>query len=403
MIDGGGEAREPSGCLQRRSEKKRPAVKWKRVLVIVAVLAVAAVGFGFFWPFYKRTHELHLYGVVEIQEVRLASKIGGRVEDTLIKEGEIVNAGRVLVKFEAPELRAQRQQAAARLAQAEADWEKAEVGPREEEKDAARASWDAAQAKMAMLDAGPRPQEIDQARNDLAAAQADLIQWEPRVQRLERLLPTKAASQEDYDTARAMLDRTRAQAKALQSRLNLLLAGTRQEEKDEQRAQVARLDANYRLLKAGTRPEDKAAAAARVEEARGKLAELDASLAEVDVKAPGKCVIEVLAVRKGDVVAPNQPVVRILRDEDQWVKVYVPEPELEKIKLDQQVTVVLDSGRRYPGSVFFIASESEFTPRNIQSEDERRHQVFGVKVRVDNTDQNFKSGMAAQVIIPLAE
>ena len=111
-----------------------------------------------------------------------------------------------------------------------------------------------------------------------------------------------------------------------------------------------------------------------------------------------------LAVRKGDVLAPNGPVARLLRTADVWVRVYVPETQLGKIHLDQEVQVTNDSypGRRFTGRVIQIAAESEFTPRNVQSADERHHQVFGVKVRVDDPEGVFKAGMAASVAVPLS-
>jgi multidrug resistance efflux pump len=115
-------------------------------------------------------------------------------------------------------------------------------------------------------------------------------------------------------------------------------------------------------------------------------------------------VVEVLAVRKGDLVPPNQPVLRVLRAEDLWVRVYVPETELGKVTLNQAAEVTIDAypDRRFDGTVMQIASESEFTPRNVQSADERRHQVFGLKVRVADPRGVFKSGMAAEVTLPLA-
>jgi multidrug resistance efflux pump len=109
----------------------------------------------------------------------------------------------------------------------------------------------------------------------------------------------------------------------------------------------------------------------------------------------------VLGVRKGDVVAPNQAIVRVLRADDLWVKAYVPETELGRVRLGQAVDVGVDGypGRRFAGTVEQIASESEFMPRNVQSADERRSQVFGVKVRVANPDGMFKSGMAAEIVM----
>ena len=96
---------------------------------------------------------------------------------------------------------------------------------------------------------------------------------------------------------------------------------------------------------------------------------------------------------------------RVLRATDLWVKTYVPETQLGKVRLHQKVTVTIDSfpGRRFSGEVVQVASESEFTPRNVQSVDERKHQMFGVRIRVEDTQGYFKSGMAAEVAIPLAE
>jgi len=110
----------------------------------------------------------------------------------------------------------------------------------------------------------------------------------------------------------------------------------------------------------------------------------------------------VISVRVGDLVAPNQPIVRLLYPEDLWVKAYVPETELHKVRLGQQVEVLIDnSTKRFKGTVYYIAPISEFTPRNVQSVDERHHQVFAIKIRVDNTEDMFHSGMAAEVLLPV--
>ncbi len=187
------------------------------------------------------------------------------------------------------------------------------------------------------------------------------------------------------------------------AKLDLLLAGSRQEDKDEAKAEMARLKANYDLLQAGTREEDKQAAKARRDEAKAKLAEVEANLAEADIKAPARALVEVLAVRKGDLVPPNTPVIRILYADDLWVKVYVPETDLGKINVGQAVKVSVGSypGEELDGEIMQISSASEFTPRNVQSADERKHQVFGVKVHVKDPRGIFKSGMAAEVRIPL--
>jgi multidrug resistance efflux pump len=116
-------------------------------------------------------------------------------------------------------------------------------------------------------------------------------------------------------------------------------------------------------------------------------------------------VVEVLAVRRGDLVTPNQSLLRVLRADDMWVRVYVPETQLSRVRLGQDVEVRVDGypGRTFAGTVAQIASVSEFTPRNVQTADERHNQVFGIKVRVADPQGVFKSGMAADVIVPLAK
>jgi multidrug resistance efflux pump len=380
-------------------------MRWKVVLAAVALLAAVAAGLGFFWPFGRKADVLHLYGSVEIQEVRLGSKIGGRVAEVRINEGDKVEPGQVLLVLEVPELEAQRDQIEAKLQEAQAQLEKAEHGPREEEKDAARAALEAARARLDRLIAGFREEEKRQSKNELEAAEADLKLAREEFTRIERLYRQNATTQSEYDAARASMDRSLGRAAAARARYDMMIAGARQEDIDEGKAELKRAEANWRLLRAGTRYEEIDEVRARVAEMRGKLKELEANLKEAVVRAPEAAVVEVLAVRKGDLMAPNVPVIRVLRRDDLWVKVFVPETDLGKVRLNQTVEVTVDSypGRRLTGTVIQIASESEFTPRNIQSIDERRHQVFAVKVRVDDPQGIFKSGMAAEVFIPLLE
>jgi multidrug resistance efflux pump len=201
-------------------------------------------------------------------------------------------------------------------------------------------------------------------------------------------------AKDQYERARALYGR-QAMAEEEYRRMRLAYEAVRQ--------QLAQAQAEDELLRAGAWERDKAVARAAVAQARGRVAELEANLREAVVRAPERVVVEVLSVRKGDLVPPNQPAVLVLRADDLWVKVYVPETDLGRLRLNQQVTVTIDSypGRRFTGTITQIASESEFTPRNVQSPDERRHQVFGVKVHVPDPEGIFKSGMAAEVTVPL--
>jgi HlyD family secretion protein len=377
-------------------------MKRRQILFLVLLLAATGAAVGFFWP-RPRTQTLVLPGVVEIQEIRLGSKIGGRVKSVEVLEGAIAAKDQALVRFDVPELEAQRQQAEARLQAAQFELDKAIAGARPEEREASHKALEAARERYKRVKAGPRIEEIQQARSDLKSAEADLELAVERFDRAEKLHNKRAMAPEDYEAARSNRDRLRAVVNRTRAYLDQLLKGSRDEDIAEAKAQMEQAQANYDLIMAGTRTEDKGAAEARRAEASGRLQELDANLKESVVSAPERVVIEVMAVRKGDVVTPNQPIVRVLRTEDLWVRVYVPETKLGLIKLNQDVTVTIDShpDRVFQGKVIQIASESEFTPRNVQSVDERRFQVFGVKVRVPNPEGVFKSGMAAEVTVPL--
>jgi multidrug resistance efflux pump len=378
-------------------------VRWKPVLAGVIVLAAVAAGLGFFWPFGRGPDVLRLPGIVEIQEVRPGSKVAGRVERVWVEEGQTVEAGEPLVTFEVPELRAQRDQLQQKLYAAEADLARIEKGLPAELKSAA-ASAAAARARARRMEKGWREEEKQKARNELASAEADLKQALEDFERVRRLYQgeKKAATREEFDAAVAARDRAQGRTDAARSYYAMLMRGNREEDIAEANAEAERAEAQQKLLEA-TRPEDVRAARARVCELKAKLVELDVNLREATVYAPSRVVIEVLGVRKGDIVAPNQPVIRALRAEDLWVRVYVPETELGKVEKGQQVDVTIDAypGTRFRGQVVQINSMSEFTPRNVQSVDERRHQVFGVKVVIDKPRGHFHAGMAAEVVLPV--
>jgi multidrug resistance efflux pump len=380
-------------------------VNRKSLVLAVVALGAGAVALGCFWPFGNGQASLRLSGIVEIQEVRLGSKVGGRVDKIAVAEGDLVKPGQPLVYFEVPELTAQRDQLRAKVKAAEADVERAENGPRYQEKAAARAAAEAAYARWQRMEYGWREEEKRQALSELESASAELKQTEEDYFRIVQLSRQKSASQADFDSARAARDRAQGRANAARARWDMLRTGNRKEDKDEAKAEYERARANADLLEEGTRQEDKDEARARLADVRAKLSEIEVNLAEAVVYAPEKAIVEVLAVRKGDLVSPNTPIIRVLRAEDLWVKVYVPETELGKVRLHQDVEVKIDSypNKRFLGKVIQVASISEFTPRNVQSAEERRHQVFAVKVRVDNPQGIFKSGMAAEVVLPLAQ
>jgi HlyD family secretion protein len=375
----------------------------KRIL-IAAVLAVgAAVGIVGCWPFSRSAKELRLPGTVEIQEVRLASRIGGRVKSVSVQEGQLLKAGDVMATFEAPELEAQYAQAQQKREQVYAALERARNGARPEEKAVAEAAVKAAEAKLAVVKVGWRDEEVEQQRKELLAQEAELEYAKAELDRQRFLAPKGASTESALESARAAVKRWSAQIAASRARLKMLEVGARAEEIAQAEAEVGRAKAQLALTAAPTRSEDIAEAQAKVAELDARIKELAAQLAEAVVKAPEPAVVEVLGVRPGDIVAPNQPIARVLRADDLWVKAYVPATELGKVRLNQDVWVTIDShpGKRFAGTVTQIATVSEFTPRNVQSVDERANQMFAIKVRVPDTDGIFKSGMAADVFVPV--
>jgi multidrug resistance efflux pump len=272
-------------------------------------------------------------GTIETDEVRAASRYGGRVEKILAAEGDSLQLGQPIVELDAAELRAKRDQAAAQVAELEA-------GPRQEEIDAAKHDWEALVA------------QADQARVD--------------AKRADGLFAQKTISETEHDQALTRARTLDMNVAAAKSRYGLLLAGTRAE---------------------------------RLAQARAQLAELDAHLGEMKIAAPADCVLEVLSVKVGDVLASNQDAATLLLTNRLWVRVYVPEPWLGNIRLGEKVAVRVDSdpGKYFSGVVEQIARAAEFTPRNVQTVGERIKQVFGIKVRLDNPEGKLRAGMAADV------
>ncbi|WP_254510083.1 HlyD family secretion protein [Anatilimnocola floriformis] len=371
----------------------------KTFIALTLIAALGGTSAGLWFHFFPRSHELRLPGTVESQEVRLSSRVGGRVSKVYVDDGAVLEAGAKIIDLEMPELDAQRAQLVAQKNAAEANVAKLVEGPRKQEIAAAKAAVDASKARLDLMNAGFRPEETEQVAGDLAAARADLANARVDMDRERNLLNQKATSQQNFDAAVAKYGRLSGQVSALDAKHRMYSKGYRDQEKAEAEAELARLQANLDLLYAGTRDEDKDEARAQVAQLDGKLAELDVMRAERTVFAPEKCVVQTVSVRPGDIAAPNRPVALVLRADDLWVKAYISEIQMGLIKVGQKVEVTMDTfpNKRFSGEVIYIAPQSEFTPRNVQTVDERRHQVFGVKVRVADPQGVFKAGMAADV------
>jgi HlyD family secretion protein len=377
----------------------------KRAIIVGSLLfGIVAVAVAAYFSL-RSSSALTLPGIVEIQEVRLGSKVGGRIAKIEVQEGQIVSPGQRLVVFDAPELENQREQLKARLDAAEADYQRAKNGPRPEEREAARAAASALRSRYELLKEGWREEEKRWAASELESAAADLKQAQVEFERIDELYRTKSTSKAEYDAARGQYDRSKGKLSAAKAKADMYMLGNRPEEIAEAKAKWEQAYAQSRELENGTRAEDIALALAKRDEAAAKLREVEIALKETVVSVPNSpefesALIEVVPFRVGDIVPAHQPVIRVLCVRDLWVKTFMPATQMDLVNVGQKVRVRIDSGKEFDGVVFHRAASSEFTPRNVQSVDERRYQVFALKVRVDDPKGVINSGMAAQVTVP---
>lgn len=356
--------------------------------------ACANDGFGF-----RKEPPLLFSGTIETREIRVGSKTGGRVLAVLVEEGQAVKPDEPLVRLDVADWEAQRAQAEARIAQQRARLERLLHGARPEEKAQAHAATETARANLAAVRNWPRPEEIEQARAAVAAAAAEVNNAEATFQRLQRLRETGDISQQDFDAAKFRLENVRARRDAEKKRLELLLHGSRREDIRAAEERFRQAQEAERLVLAGPRAEEIAEARAQLAEAQARLDQIKVNLAEGEVLAPAHALVEVLAVRPGDLLTPNQTVARLLEKDQLFVRIFVPEPQLGLVKVGQRAKIKTDNNELFDGQVEQINSQGEFTPRNVQSRDERSHLVFGVKVRLDNRAGKLKAGMAADVTL----
>ncbi|MBI4446400.1 MAG: efflux RND transporter periplasmic adaptor subunit [Acidobacteria bacterium] len=368
---------------------------WAATLILI--LLVAGVALFFYIP--SRDHQTLVFsGTVEAEEVALGSRVGGRISEVLVQEGQLASQGELLVRLDAYDLPARKEQAFAMLREAMAQLDKLRRGFRPEEIAQARAAADAARARLELLQSGARSEEIERAHAELEAARANTRNAQVVYQRLSALLEKGVVSRQMVDDARTGLERAQSQEQALEENLNLLLAGNRAEEIRAAESQAAEAEARLRLVQAGFRREDIDAAAANVEQARAQLQAIEAQLSETEIRAPAAGVVESLSVRPGDLAAAHASIITLLEPDQVYVKVYVPESHLALLRPGKPVQISVDTfpGREFPGTIASIAHQGEFTPRNIQTREEREHQVFAVRVR-PRDPTGLRPGMAAEV------
>ena len=371
-------------------------------LLLLMLAAIGIVGAGYAW--WRGNHSaksLVISGIIEADDIHVGSKITGRVLKVVAKEGQTVKAGEILVLLEPEELDAALAEAQAILRQATAKLALLSAGYRQEEIDQAEAAVKQAQAELSQLISGPRQQEIDQAAAEWKGAMAQATNAQRFSRRVEDLSKRELIAKQDYEDAAAKADEAEQKMKAARERYDLLLAGTRKEEVEQGRQRLAQANAKLRQLRSGFRKEELAQAKSEVDAAKARVEFMRTQLGETEIKAPVDAFVETLDLEPGDLVAAGRPLGVLLRTGSLWVRAYLPEAKLGFVQPGLPVEVRVDSfpARVFSGVVRRIHRQAEFTPRNVQTPEERVLQVFQTEVVIHDPDHVLRPGMSADVTI----
>ena len=319
--------------------------------IIGVVVAVVLLGIVYaVWRQRGATNQLVASGTVEATEVALGFQVPGRIDQVIPHEGDRVTTGEVLAQLDRTELEARRAQSEAMLA--------------------------GSVALLHEMEAGARTEELAQAREAARAADERYADAQRDFDRAQRLLTGGAVSQEVFDKAR----------------LTLTVAQSQKDQTDQQ----------LKLVETGPRPERIAAQRAAVQQAQAAVRQADAALANAVITSPLDGVVTVRQREPGETVGAGAPVLTVINLNDRWVRIYIREDAVGAVRLGEPATITADAfhGKTYPGAVSFISTQAEFTPRNVQTTEERVKLVYAVKVRVVGDAANdLKPGMPADVTL----
>lgn len=283
-------------------------------------------------------------GHVEATDVRVSTKVAGRVEAFPVQEGDAVTAGQELAHLETTDLKL-----ALRQAEAERDQ---------------------AAAELRLRRAGARVEDIKEMEAQVQSTRADLEGAQRDLDRMQGLLDRGSGTQKARDDARTRRDVIAARLAAMEQALQRLRAGNRPEEIESARARVAAVEA--------------------------RIAQLQQQVEETRITSPLAGVVTDKIAEAGELLQVGSPLAVVTDLRTPWLTVYVAEPDLGRIRLGQEAEVVTDGGQKRTGKITFIAAEAEFTPKNVQTRDERVKLVYKVKLGLPNGDQLFKPGMPAE-------
>jgi multidrug resistance efflux pump len=321
----------------------------RRIIVIAVLVVGGAAAFIGYRAYQRHLARLPLEwsGTVEAWTMDIGSRVGGRVKEVLAREGDQVKPGQPLLSLEPGDLQGQRLEAQGQLEQALAN-----------------------QAKVASGGSSSRRQEILAAQSRLQVEQVAIEKAKLDLDRTEKLFAGQASTQNDLDNAKIAMRNAEAQRETQKASLDELLRGT---------------------------PEDMKSAQGQVDAAQGKLDQIETLIDELTIRAPRDSQVETLDLRPGDILGVNQVAAKLLEPTELFVRIYVPETQLGFIHPHQRLPIFVDSfpGRAFQSEVESISSEGEYTPRNLQTEDERADQVYAARLRIIDGQDVLRAGMAA--------
>jgi HlyD family secretion protein len=389
------------------------------VLLLLALVAAGAVWYQARRSDSRAPGTILCNGTIEATEVELGSRIAGRLLSVAVREGEAVRRGQEIALLDAAELEAQAAQARGNLAAAEAGFAEIAAATRPEEIRRLRAQLQAAReahaqalARLDLVRAGARPEQLEQLRASARQAQVAADEAERDQERTARLAAQGAVAGRDLDMATARRDGAAAALEAARQRLAEAEAGPREQEirgaeaaLAQAAAQVQAAQAALDLAVAGPRRETVRVAEARAEAARGSAAAAEALLAQARILSPSDGRVTLRNAEPGEVVTPGFPIVRIADLARVRLRVYVSETQIGLVKTGQRAEVGVDAfpGRSFAGIVTEIAEKPEFTPKNVQTREERAKLVFAVKIEVENAGGELKPGMPADALITVRD
>jgi HlyD family secretion protein len=389
----------------------------RRILLLILVVVAVAVAARMLWTARlarANANRLLVSGNIELTQVDISFKVPGKLIERTVDEGAPVTKGMLIARIDRDQVEQQhsRDEAAMHAAQTQlqqtetsVEWQKATVA---DDIALKKAQVKEAQARLDALLAGSRPQEIQQARAAVVDARAQNEQAKLDWDRAQELFKNDDISKAQYDQFRARNDSTNAAFRQAEERLALVVEGPRKEDIEAARAQVATAQAALRMSQANElevkrREQEVLTQLAEVNRSRAQMQITQSQINDTTVYSPIDGVVLVKSAEVGEVLAAGTSVVTIGDLDHPWLRAYINETDLGRVKLGATAKLTTDSysGRTYSGRVSFIASEAEFTPKQIQTPEERVKLVYRIKIEVDNPKHELKTNMPVDAEIAL--